>query len=112
MKSKQLLHPRLYLSIIKRTADNILVEYQDNEFYENGKRAIKKSNLDLGENWKNYSNNIEMLNKLNEQELNKITSYIKTQYKVLKFHQKNNNYDAITTVSESIKVMESFKRKF
>tara|TARA_B110000438_G_scaffold295532_1_gene338672 strand:+ start:187 stop:525 length:339 start_codon:yes stop_codon:yes gene_type:complete len=112
MKSKKLLHPRLYLSIIERTSDNILVEYQDNEFYENGKRVIKKSNLDLGGNWENYSNNIEMLNKLNEQELNKVTSYIKTQYKILKFHQKNNNSDAIATVSDSIKVMESFKRKF
>ena len=47
-----------------------------------------------------------------QQEFNKITSYIKTQYKILKYHQKNNNPDAILTVSESIKVMESFKRKF
>jgi nicotinamide riboside kinase len=112
MKRKQLVHPRLYLTIVERTYDNILVEYQDNEFYDDGKRIIKKSNLNLGEDCKSFSNNIEILNKLNQQEFNKITSYIKTQYKILKYHQKNNNSDAILTVSESIKVMESFKRKF
>tara|TARA_B110000116_G_C16782303_1_gene559037 strand:+ start:1937 stop:2290 length:354 start_codon:yes stop_codon:yes gene_type:complete len=112
MKSKLLIHPRLYLSIIKRNANSILVEYQNNEFYENGERIIKKSNINLEEKFNNFSKSIEILNSLNNQELNKIKNYIKTQNKVLKYHKKNNNYDAIDTVVGSMKLMESFKRKF
>ena len=60
----------------------------------------------------NFSDDFtEILNKLNNQELNKITSYIKTQYKVLEYHVNKNNHDSIGTVQTSIKLMEKFKKQ-
>ena len=60
----------------------------------------------------NLSNDFnEILNKLNEGELVKINNYLKTQYKVLEYHKKNNNYDSVRVVKESIELIESFKKE-
>ena len=112
MKRKEILHPRIYLRILEKKDSIVKVEYKDNEFNNTGKRIIKKVQINLDEYLNNFSDDFsEILDKLNNQELNKITNYIKTQYKVLKYHVKKNNHDSIGTVQTSIKLMEKFKKQ-
>ena len=108
MKKKGIAHPRIYLKILGKKDSVITVEYKDNEFNSKGKRVIKKTEIYLN----NFSNDFsQILDKLNSQELKKIDNYISTQYKVLDYHIKNNNYDSVKTVQESIKLMENFKEQ-
>ena len=112
MKRKEIVHPRIYLRILEKKDSIIKVEYKDNEFDNTGKRIIKKVQINLNKYLNNFPNDFsEILDKLNNQELNKITNYIKTQYKVLKYHVKKNNHDSIGTVQTSIKLMENFKKQ-
>ena len=112
MKRKEIVHPRVYLRILEKKDSIVRIEYKDNEFDNAGKRIIKKVQMNLDEYLNNFSDDFsEILDKLNNQELNKITSYIKTQYKVLKYHVKKNNHDSIETVQTSIKLMEKFKKQ-
>ena len=112
MKRKEIVHPRIYLRILGKKDSIVRIEYKDNEFDNAGKRIIKKVQMNLDEYLNNFSDDFsEILDKLNNQELNKITSYIKTQYKVLKYHVKKNNHDSIETVQTSIKLMEKFKKQ-
>ena len=112
MKKKEILHPRMYLKILKKKDSSVTVKYKDNQFSANGERIVKIDKVDLNKFSDNFSNDFkEILDKLNSQELNKITNYIKTQYKVLQYHIKNNNHDSVATVKESIKVMENFKEE-
>ena len=112
MKKKEIVHPRIYLRILEKRDSTVIAEYKDNHFDNNGQRTIKKSKLNLDQYLDNFSNDFkEILNKLNSQELNKTINYIKTQYKVLQYHTKNNNYDSINTVKGSIQLMESFKEE-
>ena len=112
MKKKEIIHPRIYLKVLKKAGSNITTEYKDNEFNNNGQRAIKVIEINLDQCLNNFSNDFtEILNKLNSRELNKIINYIKVQYKVLQYHIKNNNHDSVQTVKESIKVMENFKEE-
>lgn len=111
MKKKEISHPRIYLRILKKKDFTIITEYKDNKFHENGSRMIKKCELRLDSS-DNLSNDFsEILNKLNGRELEKTINYIKVQYKVLHYHMKNNNYDAVNTVKESIKIMENFQEE-
>ena len=109
MKKKQFQHPCIYLKILDKKNSIILVEYKRNEFDEFGNRVIKVCELELSDNLPNDFN--EILNKLNEGELVKINNYLKTQYKVLKYHEKNNNYDSVRVVKESIELIETFKKE-
>ena len=112
MKKKEITHPRIYLRILEKKDSTVRIEYKDNEFDSNGERIIKESQINLDEYLNNFSDDFtEILNKLNNQELNKITSYIKTQYKVLEYHVKKNNHDSIGTLQTSIKLMEQFKKQ-
>ena len=112
MKKKEIVHPRMYLKILEKKNSIVRVEYKDNKFDSNGKRIIQKTQINLDQYLDNFSNDFkEILDKLNSQELNKTINYIKTQYKVLQYHIKNNNHDSIYTVKESIQVMESFKEE-
>ncbi len=112
MKKKQITHPRIYLKILEKKDSLIIVNYKDNEFNSKGNRVIKKAEIYLDEYLNNFSNDFdEILNKLNGQELNKINNYISTQYKVLDYHIKKNNYDSVKTVQTSIKLMENFKEQ-
>jgi hypothetical protein len=113
MKSKRLDHPRLYLKIIDKNNNDIVVEYKDNIFNEKGLRKHKKCKINLS----NYSNILfddlnNILDKLNKEEFKKINNYIKTQYKILNYHTKNKNHDSVKTVQNSIHLMESFKMEF
>ena len=47
MKRKQLNHPRLYLKIINRKNNDLIVEYKDNIFNEQGLRKHKKCKINL-----------------------------------------------------------------
>ena len=112
MKKKAIIHPRIYIRILEKKGSIVIVEYKSNQFNNSAQRTIKKSKLNLDQYLDNFSNDFkEILDKLNSQELNKITNYIKTQYKVLQYHIKNNNHDSVATVKESIKVMENFKEE-
>ena len=112
MKKKQFQHPCIYLRILDKNDFMILVEYKNNEFDELGNRSIKVCELKLPESFINLSDDFsQILNKLNEKELIKINNYLKTQYKVLKYHEKNNNYDSTRVVKESIELIESFKQE-
>ena len=113
MKRKQLDHPRLYLKIINRKNNDLIVEYKDNIFNEQGLRKHKKCKIHLTDIYNILSDDLsKIIDKLNKEELKKINNYIKTQYKILKYHAKNNNYDSIKTVKDSILLMESFKMEF
>ena len=112
MKKKELVHPRIYLKIIDKRDSVIIVEYKDNEFNSKGRRVIKEAKIDLNQYLNNFSNDFsQILDKLNNQELEKIDNYISTQYKVLDYHIKKNNYDSLKTVQDSIKLMEKFKEQ-
>ena len=112
MKKKELVHPRIYLNIIDKRGSVIIVEYKDNEFDSKGRRVIKEAKIDLNQYLNNFSNDFsQILDKLNNQELEKIDNYISTQYKVLDYHIKKNNYDSVKTVQDSIKLMEKFKEQ-
>ena len=113
MRSKQLDHPRLYLKIINQKDNDLIVEYKDNIFDAEGLRKHKKCKINLS----NYCNILsddlnKILDKLNKEEFKKINNYIKTQYKILNYHIKKNNYDSVKTVRSSIQLMESFKMEF
>ena len=112
MKSKNLNHPRLYVNIVEKTKEFLLLEFKDNQFDEKGNRIIKSYNMKIKESYQNNLKDIEILNKLNEQEFDKINNYIKTQKKVLEYHKKHNNYDSIHTVKDSIETMQTFKKEF
>ena len=111
MKGKSLRHPRLYLNIVEKTNDSVLVEYKSNKFDENGNRIIKVISIKLQKEYQNCPENNEILNKLNKKELNRITNYIKIQSKVLEHHKKNNNINSFNTVLDSIKIMKNFKKE-
>ena len=112
MKKKVIIHPRIYIRILEKKGSIVIAEYKSNQFNNSGQRTIKKSKLNLDQYLDNFSNDFkEILDKLNSQELNKTINYIKTQYKVLQHHIKNNNHDSIYTVKESIQVMENFKEE-
>ena len=112
MKKKQFQHPCIYLNILDKNNSVVLVEYKNNEFDEFGNRIIKVCKIELSESFNNLANDFsQILNKLNEGELIKINNYLKTQYKVLKYHKKNNNYDSVRVVNESIELVESFKKE-
>jgi len=105
-------HPRIYLKVLEKKDSIIRIEYKDNEFDANGKRIIKEIQINLDDHLNKFSNDFtEILNKLNSQEFDKITNYIKTQCKVLEYHIKNNNHDSIGTVQTSIKLMKNFKKQ-
>jgi len=108
MKNKNIEHPRIYLQVIEKYNSTYL-NYIDNQFDQSGNRIIKNCILDsikYNNNSKKYN---ELLTELNILELRKTNNYIKTQNKVLNYHIKNNNYDSISIVKDSIKLMESFK---
>ena len=112
MKNKPLYHPRLYLEVIKKKNTNYLLKYKGNNFNNQGERVIKECEIDLIKNFDNLPNDLnQIINKLNKQELKKIINYIKTQYKVLDYHIKKNNYDSIKVVKDSIMLMNSFKEE-
>tara|TARA_B100001029_G_C14728729_1_gene269140 strand:+ start:112 stop:462 length:351 start_codon:yes stop_codon:yes gene_type:complete len=112
MKTKKINHPRIYLEILNKEGPFIKIKYKDNKFNEDGKRVASVERIDLKEISDKFSNDFnEILDKLNDIELVKINNYIKTQYKVLKYHIKKNHYDSVSTVKESIKVMENFKEE-
>ena len=110
MKKKEFQHPSIYLKILNKNKSTISVEYKNNEFDEFGNRKIKICKLKLPLSFNNLSDNFsQILNKLNEQELQKINNYLTIQYKVLKYHKKNNNYESIGVVKGSIELVEAFK---
>jgi len=110
MKKKQFEHPCIYLKILNKSNSIVFVEYKNNEFDEFGNRKIKRCKLKLSESFDQLSDDFnQILNKLNKEELRKINSYLKTQYKVLKYHKKHNNYESIRVVKESIELIKSFK---
>ena len=110
MKKKEFQHPSIYLKILNKNKSTISVEYKNNEFDEFGNRKIKICKLELPLSFNNLSDNFsQILNKLNEQELQKINNYLTIQYKVLKYHKKNNNYESIKVVKDSIELVEDFK---
>ena len=110
MKKKQYEHPRIYLKILDKNKSLVLIEYKDNEFDESGKRKIKRCQLNIPESFDNLSNNFnQIINKLNGEELLKINNYLKMQFKVLKYHKKNNNYDSFRVVADSIELVKNFK---
>ena len=112
MKNKPLYHPRLYLEVIKKKNTNYLLKYKGNNFNNQGERVIKECEIDLIEIFDILPNDFnKIINKLNKQELKKIINYIKTQYKVLDYHIKKNNYDSIKVVKDSIMLMNSFKEE-
>ena len=110
MKKKEFQHPCLYLKILNKNDSIISVEYKNNEFDESGNRKIKICKIDLPLSFNNLSDNFsQILNKLNGKELKKINNYLTIQYKVLKYHEKNNNYESINVVKDSIELVEAFK---
>ena len=110
MKKKEFQHPSIYLKILNKNKSIISVEYKNNEFDESGNRKIKICKLELPLFFNKLSDNFsQILNKLNEQELQKINNYLTIQYKVLKYHKKNNNYESIEVVKGSIELVEAFK---
>ena len=81
-------------------------------FNEFGKRKIKKCKLDISKFENKSPQDMNMiLYKLNSKELTKTINYIKIQEKVLKYHLKKNNFDSISIIKDSIKLMKSFKAK-
>ena len=110
MKKKEFQHPSIYLKILNKNKSTISVEYKNNEFDESGNRKIKICKLELPLFFNKLSDNFsQILNKLNEQELQKINNYLTIQYKVLKYHENNNNYESVNVVKDSIELVKAFK---
>ena len=113
MKTKKLYHPKYYLRIINRKINMVEVEFQDNEFADDGKRKIKRCDIDCKNNMNILSNDsLGLLDILNEKELQKTINYIETQKKVLKYHISKNQHDLIRTVRDSIEIMKEFRMNF
>ena len=110
MKNKNIEHPRIYLQVIEKDNSTYL-NYIDNQFDQSGNRIIKKCILDSVNHNNNSKKHNKLLSDLNILELRKTNNYIKTQNKVLDYHIKNNNYDSISIVKDSIKLMELFKEQ-
>ncbi len=110
MKKKDFQHPCIYLKILDKNKSMVSLEYKSNEFDELGNRIIKICKLNLPTSFNNLSDDFrQIINKLNKRELEKINNYLKIQYKVLEYHKKNNNYESIEVVKDSIELVKSFK---
>ena len=105
MKKKLIRHPRFYKKIIENTSDQILVEYIDNEFDENFNRRVKIEKF-INDNTIIID---EFINKLNSEEFNKLNRFIKTQFKVMKHHEKKKKYDSSKVVKGSIELLNEFR---
>jgi hypothetical protein len=113
MKNKKINHPKLFTNILNINKDILEVEYKCNEFNDLGKRIIKREFLNLKECLVDSDDDMQnILKKINNIQLLKVENYIKTQEKVLLFHEKKNNKDSIRVVKESIKMMKIFKGEF
>tara|TARA_Y100000994_G_scaffold247420_2_gene252776 strand:- start:589 stop:945 length:357 start_codon:yes stop_codon:yes gene_type:complete len=112
MKRKDFSHPCIYLSILNKNNNLIIVEFKDNEFDDKGNRVIKQRQIELPESFdKLYDDFNQILNKLNSQELIKTNNYLKIQNKVLGHHIRKNNYESVQVVKDSIKLVQSFKKE-
>tara|TARA_B100000579_G_scaffold436400_1_gene462256 strand:- start:585 stop:941 length:357 start_codon:yes stop_codon:yes gene_type:complete len=112
MRKKDFSHPCIYLKILNKDNNVIIVEFKDNEFDDKGNRLIKQRQIELPESFdKLFDDFSQILNKLNSQELIKTNNYLKIQYKVLGHHRRKNNYESIQVVEDSIELVESFKRE-
>ena len=109
MKKKNIKHPKFYNKIIGTEKNYVVVEYIDNEFDENFNRKIKRKKFEIDKSLITFS---EFINKLNEEELEKLNRFIEVQNKAMNYHKKKNNIDSHKTIKESIKLMNNFKRNF
>ena len=105
MKTKNPMHPKFYIDIIKKNKDYVLVSYLSNKFNDDGDRVLQKE--EVSNDLLQSDNIIEEMNKLELVALNK---YLAIQRKVLEHHKKKKNFDSIKVVKDSIEVMEDFRR--
>ena len=105
MKTKNPMHPKFYIGIIKKNKDRMLVSYLSNKFNDDGDRVLQRE--EISNDLLHSDNIIEEMNKLELVALNK---YLAVQKKVLEHHKKKKNYDSIKVVKDSIEVMEDFRR--
>ena len=109
MKKKNIKHPKFYNKIIETEKNYVVAEYIDNEFDENLNRKIKRKKFEIDKSLITFS---EFINKLNEEELEKLNRFIRVQNKAMNYHKKKNNIDSHKTIKESIKLMNDFKGNF
>ena len=105
MKTRNPIHPKYYIDIIKKNKDYVLVSYLSNKFNDDGDRVLQKEKIS---NDLLYSDNI--IEEMNKLELVTLNKYLVMQKKVLEHHKKKKNFDSIKVVRDSIEVMESFRR--
>ena len=105
MKTKNPMHPKFYINIIRKNKDYVLVSYLSNKFNDNGDRVLQKE--EVSNDLLQSDNIIEEMNKIELVALNK---YLSIQRKVLEHHKKKKNFDSIKVVKDSIEVMEDFRR--
>ena len=113
MKNKKINHPKLFTKILNINKDTLEVEYKCNEFNDLGERTVKRQFLNLKECSVNSSDDMkDILKEINNKQLLKVENYIKTQEKVLLYHEKEDNKDSVRVVKESIEMMKVFKSEF
>ena len=105
MKTKNPMHPKFYIDIIRKNKDYVLVSYLSNKFNDDGDRVLQKE--EVSSDLLQSDNIIEEMNKIELVALNK---YLAIQRKVLEHHKKQKNFDSIKVVKDSIEVMEDFRR--
>ena len=106
MKKKQLIHPKLYLEIIRKN-DLAIISYKQNKFNKDGSRKIE-----LEEILNNKNIDKIILKNKNEQQLEILKRYIKTQKRVLEKYEKVRNYNAGKVVENSIHLLNEFENDF
>ena len=102
MKTKNPVHPKLYIEKIEKD-HSIELRYVQNSYNSFGKRIIERQII-------NDCKNINLIDE-NLKQLEILKKYIKIQKRVLEKHQKSRNYDAIKILKQSILHMLEFENK-
>lgn len=110
MKSKNIVHPRLFLKC-DLNSDSIRLKYLSNKFNSKGDRLVEEISGEIPDELSRGLSKSFFLTKLNKNELMKLNIFIDRQNKLIS-KMVNKDYDRYMTVKASLDTLLSFKEQF
>ena len=109
MKKVQINHPRLYITAIRNSDNQIEATYISNKYTSSNKLSEQKTLLD---DVNQIGDDQEIIYSLNKIEYNRLDTYILRQKKVVERYRKLGKMEQLKVVSDSLDLLVNFRSKF